>query len=229
VGDRFILGALGPDYARAIQFLSVLALVGATQYPAWFSDRLQEGTGRPHLLMWMLIMEQTLRIILMLVLVPRWGVWGLVAAFTVAILTKCIVGWWVNRRLILSFRIHWWQTAASPALAALVNYLLLRGLGSVIWSPNQWASVLLFFVAVLPSLPVYCFCNGLFGGWDDGGLTELRRAVGMSSLGKPVAWLIYKASVLGARLSPLHGRFPIPQTDALTEARALTAAKVALA
>ncbi len=229
VGDRFILGALGPDYTRAVQFLSVLALVGATQYPAWLSDRLQEGAGKPHLLMWMLIMEQTLRIALMLALVPRLGVWGLVAAFTVAIVTKSVVGWWVNRRLILAFRIYWWQTAASPALAALVNYLLLRWLGSVIWSPNQLASVVLFFAAVLPSLPVYCFCNGLFGGWDDEGLAELQRAVRMSSVGKPVAWIICKASAWGARLSPLHGRFPIPQSEAQAEARALTAVKVALA
>jgi O-antigen/teichoic acid export membrane protein len=229
VGDRFILGALGPDYARAVQFLSVVAPLGALQFPAWFSDRLQEGAGKPHLMMWMLIMEQALRIALMLVLAPRLGVWGLIAAFGAALSVKCVVAWWVNGRLILPFRVHWWQTAVSPALAAAVNYALLRGLGSAIWSPNQAMSVVLFLAAMLPSLPLFCFCNALFGGWDDEGLEELRRATDMSGLGKPIAWLIYKASTWGARWSPLHGRFPIPRAEAQAEARALTAAKVALA
>jgi hypothetical protein len=81
----------------------------------------------------------------------------------------------------------------------------------------------------LPSLPVFCFFAGLFGGWDDAGLTELRRAAGLSSLGKPIAWMIYYASALGARLSPLHGRFSIDVYDhAQAEAQTLTEERVSL-
>ncbi len=94
---------------------------------------------------------------------------------------------------------------------------------------DQISSVILFFIALLPSLPVFFFFNGFFGGWDDAGLLELRRAAGLSSLGKPVAWLIYYASALGARLSPLHGRFPVDlRNDAEAEARMLTDERASL-
>jgi hypothetical protein len=90
-------------------------------------------------------------------------------------------------------------------------------------------AVILFFIALLPSLPVFCFFNGLFGGWDDPGLAELRLAAGLSSLGKPIAWLIYYASALGARLSPLHGRFAIDiYGQAQREAQSLTEERVSL-
>jgi hypothetical protein len=89
--------------------------------------------------------------------------------------------------------------------------------------------VLLFFIALLPSLPVFCLFSGLFGGWDDAGLAELRRAAGLSSLGKPIAWLIYYASALGAKLSPLHGRFALDlYAEAQAEAQSLTEERASL-
>jgi hypothetical protein len=42
------------------------------------------------------------------------------------------------------------------------------------------------------------------------------------------AYLIYGSTAIGAQLSPLHNRFPIPSGDALREAQSLTAEKVAL-
>jgi O-antigen/teichoic acid export membrane protein len=231
VGDRFILGALGQDYQRAAGLMVVMALWGMIQFPAWFADRLQEGTGRPDLQMWLLIMEQTVRIVLMLLLVPSLQLTGLILAYVVALPLKNVVAWWINRRLILPFRIYWWQTAVAPFLAGLVNWALLRALGNALGGDaiNQINSVLLFFVALLPSLPVFLFFDGLFGGWDNAGLVELRRAAALSSLGKPIAWLIYYTSLLGARLSPLHGRFPLDVHDsAQVEAATLTGERVSL-
>jgi O-antigen/teichoic acid export membrane protein len=231
VGDRFILGAMGTDYTRAAGWMTVMALWGMIQFPAWFADRLQEGVGRPDLQMWLLAMEQSIRITLMFILMPSMGVSGLILAYLIALPLKNVVAWWVNRRVILPFRIYWWQTAGAPLLAGAVNWALLRALGNAMGGDaiNQITSVILFFIALLPSLPVFCFFAGLFGGWDDGGLTELRRAAGLSSLGKPVAWTIYYASAWGARLSPLHGRFPIDVYDsAQAEARTLTEERVSL-
>ncbi len=231
VGDRFIVGALGEDYRRAAGLMVIMALWGMIQFPAWFADRLQEGVGRPDLQMWLFIMEQAIRILLMFLFMPPLGLTGLVLAYVIALPTKDVVAWWVNRRLVLPFRIYWWQTAVAPLLAGGVNWSLLRALGSAMGGDqiHQITSVLLFFIALLPSLPVFCFFNALFGGWDDAGLAELRRAAGLSSLGKPIAWLIYYASTLGARLSPLHGRFPVDiYAEAQAEARALTGERVSL-
>jgi O-antigen/teichoic acid export membrane protein len=230
VGGRFILGALGPGYQRAAGLMVVMALWGAIQFPAWLADRLQEGVGRPDLEMWLLIGEQALRIVLMFLLVPRLQLLGLILAYCVALPLKDVAAWLVNRAVLFRYRIYWWQTAAAPLLAGAANCLLLRLLGDVLWRGDQVTSVLLFFIALLPSLAVYCFINGLLGGWDDHGLAELRRAAGMSSLGRPVAWGIYYACTWGARLSPLHGRFPIDlYAAAEAEGAALTAEKVALA
>ncbi len=231
VGDRFILGALGPSYQRAAELMLIMGLWGAVQFPAWFADRVQEGTGRPDLEMWLLIGEQALRIVLMFLLVPRFQLVGLIAAYCVALPVKDVAAWLVNRAFLFRYRIYWWQSAAAPLLAGGVNYVLLRLLGNVMWggAGDQVSSVLLFFIALLPSLGVFCFFDGLFGGWDDDSLAELRRAAGMSSLGKPVAWAIYHTSRWGARLSPLHGRFPIDlYAAAQAEGESLTKEKVAL-
>lgn len=229
VGDRFILGALGEDYQRAAGLMVIMGLWGAIQFPAWLADRVQEGVGRPDLEMWLLIGEQALRIALMFLLVPRFQLLGLILAYCVALPLKDLAAWLVNRAVLFRFRIFWWQTAAAPLLAALVNCGLLRLLGDVLWQRDQVTSVLLFFIALLPSLGTYCLFNGFFGGWDDQGLAELRRAAAMSSLGKPVAWGIYHTTRWGARLSPLHGRFPIDlYADAEAEGASLTAEKVAL-
>jgi hypothetical protein len=78
-------------------------------------------------------------------------------------------------------------------------------------------------------LPFYSFLTGLFGGWDDHGVQELKRASDMSSLARPIAYLVYRGIVLGTRLSPLHGRFPITiYGEAMAEARGLMAEKVRL-
>jgi O-antigen/teichoic acid export membrane protein len=231
VGDRFILGALGEDYERAAGLMVLMGLWGLIQFPAWFADRLQEGTGRPDLQMWMLIMEQTIRIVLMVLLLPPLGLTGLVLAYIVALATKNVVSWWLTGRLILSFRIYWWQTAIVPLLAGIVTWVLLRILGTAMGGDgiNQIMAVLLFFIALLPFLPVFFFFSGLFGGWDEAGLAELRRSAGLSSLGKPIAWLIYYAAALGARISPVHGRFPIDLYGrAYEEATTLTRERVSL-
>jgi len=231
VGDRFILGALGPSYQRAAEMMLIMGLWGAVQFPAWFADRVQEGAGRPDLEMWLLIGEQALRIVLMFLLVPRFQLIGLIAAYCVALPLKNLAAWLVNRAVLFRYRIYWWQSAAAPLLAGGVNYLLLRLLGNAMWggAGDQVSSVILFFIALLPSLAVFCFFDGLFGGWDDDSLVELRRAAGMSSLGKPIAWMIYHTSRWGARLSPLHGRFPIDlYAAAQAEGESLTKEKVAL-
>ncbi len=229
VADRFILGSLGDEWVRAARIVGILIIWGVFQFPAWFADQLQQGVGKPWLSALMLFIEQALRVVLMLALLQRFQLWGLILAYLIALPTKDVLAWLANARLILRPRIYWWQTVAAPALAGLVNYLTLRAVGTAIWREDLATSLLLFFIAILPSLPWYCFWNGVFGGWDSRGLVVLRRAVGISNIGRPVAVLIYRASALGARVSPLHDHFPITlYAEARREARELTREKVPL-
>jgi len=48
---------------------------GALQFPAWLSDRLQEGVGKPYLEAAMLILEQSLRIAIMFALSAAFSFW----------------------------------------------------------------------------------------------------------------------------------------------------------
>jgi len=68
---------------------------------------------------------------------------------------------------------------------------------------------------------VYSFITALFGGWDNEGIAEFRRATRLG--GSPLAWLMLIGMRLGARISPLHGRFPMALRGiAQEEAQSLT-------
>jgi hypothetical protein len=113
----------------------------------------------------------------------------------------------------------------------VAHFAVLRLLGGFIWRGpgDQISSVIMFFIAILPSYPVYAFFYALFGGWDEATLGEVRRAVGLCNFMRPLAWLFWAASDLGARLSPLHGRFPISiRAAALAEAESLEHERIAL-
>ena len=228
VTDRFIIGSLGQEWVRAAEISTVLILWGAVQFPAWFADRLQEGTNHPWMQFIMLAIEQAIRIILMFVLLQRFQLLGLILAYCVALPTKDVLVWLWNYFAILRFRVHWWQTVFAPLLAGIVNLLALRLVGNLIWQPNMVASIVLFLVGILCSLPFFSFWSGFFGGWDAPNLLEVKQAAQMSAVSKPVGYLIYYPASWGARFSPLHNRFPIPATAALAEAQALTGEKVSL-
>jgi hypothetical protein len=152
-----------------------------------------------------------------------------VLAYFIGILTKDIVSYFVNNRLCYRQRFYFWQSLAAPILAGLAHYGILRWVTGLIWRNEQITSILIFFIALVPSYPVFAFLYAFFGGWDDDTLEETRLAASLAGFMKPLAWLFWAASRVGARLSPLHGRFPIRiRAEALAEARALERERVSL-
>lgn len=229
VGDRFILGVLGPEWERAAVLALPILAWGAMGFAAQFADRVQQAAGRPGLQALLTAGEQALRIGLMVLLLRRLQVWGLLIAYAVALPAKGIVAWLLNARWILRPRLYLWQSFGAPLLASAANYGLLRLLGHLFWRGGWWSSLALLMVALLGSLPVYAFFSALLGGWDDGGVAELQRASRLSGAGWPLSRLLYGAVALGAWLSPLHGRFPMEiRPAALEEAASLTREKVKL-
>jgi O-antigen/teichoic acid export membrane protein len=227
--DRFILGASGPEFVRAAAYALPLVIWGAIQYPSWVGDNVQLGANRPYLKSALVAMEQVIRVVLVLLLLERFQINALIVAYFVGLLTKDIVAYLVNHRLCFPQRFYVWQSLTAPLLAGAAHYLVLRWLGGLIWRGDQITSIVIFFVGILPSFPLFAFFYGLFGGWDDQTLAELRRAVDLSSFMRPLAWVFWAANALGARLSPLHGRFPIDiYPAALEEARSLTEERVNL-
>jgi len=229
VADRFILGATGPEFVRAAVYATPLIIWGAVQYPSWVGDEVQLGANRPYLKSALVAGEQTIRIVLALILLERLQINALIIAYFVGLLAKDITAYFINHRLCFPQRFYFWQSLAAPLLAGAAHYLVLRWLTGLIWQGDQVTSVLIFLIGILLSYPLFAFFYGLFGGWDDETLRELRRAVDLSALMKRFAWLFWAATALGARVSPLHGRFPIDIRDAaLAEARSLTEERVSL-
>ena len=227
--DRFILGASGPEFVRAATYAIPLILWGAIQYPSWVGDNIQRAANRPGLMFLLVGMEQTIRIVLAWVLLSRFQINALIIAYFVGLLAKDIVGYFVNHKLCFPQRFYFWQSLGAPILAGAAHYALLRWVTGMIWQGDQITSVVIFLIGILLSYPFFVFFYGLFGGWDDPTLAELRRAVDMSSFMRPLSWLFWAGSALGARLSPLHGRFPIDiRPAALAEAESLTAERVNL-
>ncbi len=229
VADRFILGASGPEFVRAAAYAVPLIIWGAIQYPSWVGDNVQLGANRPYLKSILVGGEQVIRILLALALLRRYQINALIIAYFVGLLTKDIVAYFVNHRLCFPQRFYFWQSLGAPLLAGAAHYLVLRWLTGLVWQGDQVTSVLIFFIGILPSFPLFAFFYGFFGGWDDETLGEVRRAVDLTGFVRPLAWLFWGASALGARLSPLHGRFPITiRPAALEEARSLTEERVKL-
>ena len=210
VGPRFILGASGPDFARAATYAVPLLIWGAVQYPSWVGDQVQLGSNKPYLKSALVTGEQIIRVILALVLLQRFQVNALIIAYFVGLLTKDFVAYFVNDKLCFPQRFFFWQSVGAPLLAAGVHYLIMNAISAFIWQGDQLTSIAIFFIGVLPSLPVYMFLYGLFGGWDDATLSEFREAAAMTGpVRGMVEWMMVKPTALGARLSPLNNRFPI--------------------
>ena len=229
VTDRFILGASGPEFVRAAQYSTPLLIWGIIQYPSWVGDNVQLGANKPWMKSALVGMEQVIRITLALILIVRLQIIALIIAYFVALMTKNIIAYIANHKLCFPQRFYFWQSLAAPLIAGLAHYAILRWIGSLIWRGDQLSSIMILVIAILPSYPLFAFFYGLAGGWDDATLAEVKRAVDLSTFMKPLAWLFWKSTTLGARLSPLHNHFPITNRPAaLQEAHTLTRERVGL-
>ena len=230
IADRFILGSAGREFERAAIYVVPLIFWGSAQHLSVIGDTIALGSNRPGLKLLMLLGEQALRIALALVLVDRFQVAGLIAAYLIAVMTRGIASYFINSRLCFKLRYYPWQSLAAPLLAGVVQYVVLRFITGLIWQGDEVTSIIIFLIGILFSYPLYTFLYGFFGGWDDATLEEAKRAASMLPFLKFMATIFWKATALGARLSPLHNRFPITNREpAMEEARSLTAERVDLA
>jgi O-antigen/teichoic acid export membrane protein len=229
VADRFILGASGVQFQRAAMYVIPLVIYYAMGFPCWTNDVVTLAANRPYIKTLMTLVEQVVRVVLVLLMIGKLQIYALVAAYMVALMLKNIIGLIVNHRVNFRQKIFVWQTFIAPLLAGVVHYFIIRYGTGLIWKNNAGTSMLIFIVGVVLSFPLYSFFYGLFGGWDNNTLEDFHRAVKISNFAKPITWLFWKTSTLGARISPLHGKFPIrTYEEAMQEANSLTQERVKL-
>ncbi len=230
VAPRFIIGSTGVEFQRAAIYVIPLTIWGAVQFPSWVGDNVQLGANKPYLKSLLVFSEQVIRVVLAWILLARFQVTGLIIAYFVGLFSKGIAAYLINNKVCFPQRFYIWQSLVAPLLAGAAHYGTLMLINSFIWKGDQITSVLIFFIGILPSFPIYMFFYGLFGGWDKDTLEELKSAVALSGTVHGLTrWGMLEPTALGARFSPLNGRFPITnRAEAMQEARALTREKVKL-
>jgi len=199
------------------------------QFAAWNADSVMYGSGKTRLVTLVSLIDLFLSTALAFLLVDRFQVYAILAVPFIALPVKIVLGYFLNNRFCFPQKVYFWQTAAAPLMAGTVHYLLLRLLTGWIWRGDEITSILILVLVMIPSLPLYAFWYGLFGGWDSNTLAVLDRGTRLSSFMRPFTRLFYHATALGARLSPLHNRFPFSNHEAaMAEAESLTQERVAL-
>jgi hypothetical protein len=230
VAPRFIKGSSGPEFQRAAVIAIPLMIFGSIQFLSWLGDALFLGSNRPFLRATMVLLEQTVRIGLMVVLLATLQINALIIAYFVGILTRGVVAYFVANKFCFPQRFFVWQSLIAPLIAAGIHYLFMSLIAKFIWTGNDISSIILFFIGLVPAMPFFFFFYALAGGWDDAGLEEIAEASRLSGILHRVVDVIFVLpSRWGAKLSPLHNRFPITMRDsALAEAKLLTEARVKL-
>ncbi len=230
VAPKFIIGSTGVEFQRAAIYVIPLTIWGAVQFPSWVGDNVQLGANKPWLKSILVFSEQLIRVSLAFVLLARFQVTGLIIAYFVGLFSKGIAAYIINHKVCFPQRFYIWQSLVAPLLAGAAHFGILWVLNNYLWKGDQVTSVLIFFIGILPSFPLFMFLYGLFGGWDKDTLNELNDAVMLSgSVRWLTRWGMYEPTALGARVSPLNNRFPITnRPEAMEEARQLTLEKVKL-
>jgi O-antigen/teichoic acid export membrane protein len=230
VAPKFIMGSSGEEFRRAAVYAIPLTIFGSIQFLGWLGDAIFLGANKPSFRALLILGEQIIRISLMVILLERFQIFALLIAYFVAILARGIIAYFVADRYCFPQRFYFWQSAAAPAVAAVGYYLFLSGVANLIWQGDEITSIALFFLALVPFMPVFFFIYALAGGWDVAGLEEVEEASRMAGLMRPIVNMIFIVpSKWGARISPLHNRFPITMRElAVAEAASLTEEKVKL-
>ncbi|MBM3152822.1 MAG: lipopolysaccharide biosynthesis protein [Chloroflexi bacterium] len=230
VAPKFIIGSTGVEFERAALYVIPLTIWGAVQFPSWVGDNIQLGANKPYLKSILVFSEQVIRVALAWFLIARFQVAGLIIAYFIGLFAKGIAAYAINNKVCFPQRFFSWQSLVAPLLAGAAHFGVLSLINGFLWKGDQITSVLIFFLGILPSFPLFMFFYGLFGGWDKATLAELGEAAALTGgMRWMTRWGIYEPTRLGARLSPLNGRFPITnRPEAMEEAEALTEEKVKL-
>ena len=201
-----IRALLPADWHAAATLLPLAGLTGLLLPLPWVADGAQRAHAESGRNAAYVLGEQTLRLALLWLLLPRHGLTGLFAATVIATALKtCAVLLDVHRRrLPLSFPVR--VVFVGPAVGALVVGLSARALvlgASLLPLPIAIAGPLALLLATVIAFPLALFVAGLTGSLEPGALAELEAARALAPLPRllaPGARAVSRAAQLGARL-----------------------------
>ncbi|MEX2681745.1 MAG: hypothetical protein Q6373_009095 [Candidatus Sigynarchaeota archaeon] len=131
-----------------------------------------------------------------------------------------IIKWfYMLKRITPRFKAALWQIAAAPLITqagmAGFSFLVWLAMAPIIEAITAWGFlVILVFLLFMGNSIVYQIFYSLAGGWDTNTLEEFRKGVELAGPSKFLVKPTYLAAKVFAKISPLHGRFPITNEDA---------------
>jgi uncharacterized membrane protein len=154
-------------------------------------------------------------------------IWLIPCAELPAILIKVIGSLVYVHKKIIPIQIPWYQTYVGPIIATLIIYIIGRGYIRLIFNPLvlKYGMIIAIIPSILFLVSVVIFLffplTGLLGVWDKGSIETLRRAVLISGPGKIFSVPAFKILEKAIKISKLHGKFEIDDSEAIQEAREL--------
>jgi O-antigen/teichoic acid export membrane protein len=225
-GERFLL-LTGSQWTGSLKYIGFQVFFGAFWPMAWYVDTVFQGTGHTGYNTFVWVLEQGLRVILLFLFLPRFGLWGLYYSYIPGIITKNIVGFVLIRKKISRFSLSFMQTTFVPLVSGICLYGMLFGITSFFSPEILWINALLFFGALLLGFIVYGFLTGLLGGWDSNTITEFQKGLAMTKSTHMFFRPLFIATSLGYRFSPVKDRFSLKEfSEAAVEAQELTQVKI---
>ncbi|MEO6952825.1 MAG: hypothetical protein ABI321_13550 [Polyangia bacterium] len=198
-----LLSYLPPTWHAAARLLPIAGLTGLLLPLTWVGDGVQRACGRSGLNAAFLLGEQLLRLALLVVLMPRFGLIGLFAASALAALLKSIAVLVHTHAKLLPLSLPARTIFVAPIAAGLVVGAWSRGL--VVLGATIHAAPLAFLVTAITAFPVAFFVAGLAGGLEPTALAELdaaRQMVPLARFTQPFTRFLYAAARHGASLGP---------------------------
>ncbi len=231
IGQPFILGASGPNWARAAALMPLLMVYRMLGPISWQADYEFAAANKPQLAGFAWIVEQSIRAVLTYVLLFYMrSMEAVIIAYIISLGLKDILVLILVRKKIHAWPWYGWSAFVAPILAAGVNFAILYfvvvklvigflGIGII-------SAMLLFVIGLFFMEYIYAFFLGLFGGFDDNTLNELDLATDMVKGVRSLTRAYYWCAHAGCKISPLHNKFPVKIFDAaLKEAEELTKIK----
>ncbi len=168
--------------------------------------------------------EQVIRVTFLLTTIGSLQFFAFVFAEIPGVIFKVIFTWVLTNKRIIKVRVNWWQTVVAPGLSCVaiagIGWLLSLAYDAAIVALTPVGGATLYMVVYFLGFGnfLYPFLLGLLGGHDAESLAQVEFAARHAGPSKFFALVFYRITALGSRLSPLHGRHPIPYEEAAKEA-----------
>lgn len=247
-----IVVLFAPQYAGVNWMIFPLFFGAFILFPSNFSGTICQACDKPQYSTFMNFIEQGTRVVAYFIALSPWtfrawfgddwATWAWLFAEAPGYTTKGFYGWYIVRKKVfpgMKIGFPAYQTLVAP-LACMIPFALLYSLVMKPAFQATWVAVegtdmewfayalaaiylllILFGFPIVFIMPLY----GFTGAWDPQTLEDFRKAAAISGPSKFLVSLLQKMTAFGYRFSPFKGRFVIPSTEAMAQARAITEAR----